>query len=62
MTITLEGLFTNWLALVGGLSGLLVILYMAGMIYYNRRKDADIQAVRRDIAEVKGILLGRKRP
>jgi hypothetical protein len=60
--MTVDTLVEGWLPLVGGISGLLLIIYMAVMIYYARKKDHDIQELRREVAEVKGLLLGRRKP
>lgn len=49
------------LPLVGGVTGLAMLVYMGLMVYYARKKAADVEALRREIAEVKGLLLGRKR-
>lgn len=53
--------FSGFLALIGGFSGLAVLAYMVGMVYYARKRSADVESLRREVAEVKGILLGRRR-
>ena len=55
-----EDLLTNWLALIGGISGLIMLGYMIGMLYLSKKKDKDIQDVKVQLAEVKGILLGSR--
>lgn len=56
-----DALVEGWLPLVGGISGLLFIIYMALVLHYARKKDHDIQELRREVAEVKGLLLGRRK-
>ena len=58
--MTLDGIIEGWLPLVGGISGLALLVYMVLMVYYNRKKDQDIQALRREVAELRGLLLARR--
>lgn len=62
----------GWLTLVGGVSGIAVLLYCLAMIYFAReRKRADdegkaeraamraeLASLKADVCEVRGILLG----
>lgn len=59
--VTIETLLENWLPLVGGVSGLSLIIYMVLMLYFSRKKDRDVQELRIQVAELKGLLQGRKR-
>ena len=52
-----EGIIA-WLPLVGGVSGVIFIVYAISMIYFQAKKNREIQELRRELAEVKGILLG----
>lgn len=49
------------LAAVGGITGAAFIIYMVVMVYYTRKRAADIESVRREIAELRGLLMGRRR-
>ena len=49
------------LTVVGGVSGAALLLYMSLMLYFNRRKEREIVALRIDMARIEGILLGRTR-
>lgn len=53
--------FIGWLPALGGISGAAMLAYMVWMGYYARKKDRDVQELRRDLAEIRGLLLGRKR-
>lgn len=59
--MTLTELLNGWLPIVGGVSGLCLLLYMVLMVYFARKKDHDIQALRREIAELKGYMQAKKR-
>lgn len=50
---------TGLLTLVGGVSGLLMILYMGAMLWYKQREDKRFDSLQQDIAFVKGFLLGK---
>lgn len=56
--MTLEDTVLNALPLVGGASGLAVLIYMVVMVHFARKKDRDVQELRRDVAELRGLVLG----
>lgn len=56
-----ESVISSWLPLVGGVSGLAFLIYMTLMVYYSRKKEQEVQALRRDVAELRGLLLARRR-
>lgn len=49
----------GWLPLLGGITGLAWLVYMIVTLYYHRKKDHDIQSLRRDVAELKGLVVGK---
>ena len=52
--VTLESTLLNWLPLIGGFSGLGLLFYMAGMLYYARRKELEIIELRVQQARTDG--------
>lgn len=50
---------SGWLPLIGGLSGLLLLVYMLWMGYYARKKDRDLAEFRVENARSLGELKGR---
>lgn len=59
--MSLENTIVNALPLVGGASGLALLIYMAVMIHFARKKDVTLQELRLDVAELKGLVLGTSR-
>lgn len=55
-----DEVLSGWLALVGGVSGLLLLLYMVLMVYYSRQRERAIVELRLELAEIRGLLLGRR--
>lgn len=48
------------LALVGGLSGVVILFYFIIMAYFARRKDRHIQEIQVQLARIEGLILGRR--
>ena len=46
------------LPILGGITGVAFLAYMVLMLLYTRKRAADVEALRLEIAEVKGLLLG----
>ena len=59
--VSLTDIFTSWLGVLGGISGLAVLAYMALIVHFTRKRDRDVQELRREVAEIKGLLLGTAR-
>lgn len=55
--MTFEATIAAWLPLVGGVSGLLMLCYAGLMLYYNSRKAREIAELRRELGELRGMLL-----
>ena len=55
-----DEVLSGWLALVGGVSGLLLLLYMVLMVYYSRKREQAVVELRLELAEIRGLLLGRR--
>lgn len=49
------------LAIVGGVSGLAILVYLSLMVYFARQKDKHIQELQIQLARIEGLLLGGKR-
>ena len=58
--MTVETVLNSWLGIVGGITGLGFLVYMGLMIYYQHRKEKELAAIRLQLAELRGLILGRK--
>lgn len=56
MSLNISELNTS-LAVVGGVSGFILLLYCGGMLYYQNRKSKQLETLRNDMAELKGMVL-----
>jgi hypothetical protein len=50
-----------WIVPLGGLVGVAWLAYMVIMVILTRRREQSVEALRRDVAELRGLLLGRRR-
>lgn len=57
--MTLESAISSGLPLVGGVSGLAVLVYMALMVHYSRKRSQDIVALSLAVAELRGFLFAQ---
>ena len=57
----LDNMLNSVLVALGGLSGLLLVAYMLIMAFYTRKRSRDVEELRLDVRELKGLLLGLKR-
>lgn len=48
------------LAIVGGVSGAVLLFYFGLMTYYARRKDRHVQEIQVQLARIEGLILGRR--
>lgn len=55
--MSLGDAINGWLPLVGGVTGLVMFVYFGLMVYYNARKSQEIAALRRELGELRGMLL-----
>lgn len=55
--MSFTGVLDGWVALIGGISGLVFMIYAGGMLYFSSKRRQDIEALRLDLAELKGMML-----
>lgn len=46
---------------VGGAAGLAFLVYMGAMLWYEKKRVEAMEALRRDVRELRGLLIGRRK-
>lgn len=54
--MSFTGVLDGWVALIGGVSGLIFLVYIIGMLYFANKRRRDIEELRREIERFKGML------
>lgn len=58
--MTLAATVESWLPAVGGIVGLITIVYFALMIHFTRKRDKHLEDIKVQLAELRGMILGKK--